>query len=235
MERSTEDEKIADAFRAIAVNSLVNCYAAERVAFGFEKVGEPAPVELYIEHLGLDALSSKSGADVCGVYIDEFRHISAEQDRAEYVRDVFVSQMEGIFVYAPKDARLQRDGEELPLKPRLREYLFGLLPLFSDILDADAEYTPFDVIPPASNALEYSKWQRFVTAILLKPLKSGGRINRYVKDFTAPPLYVGKLIEKRGGNYYLKTADIHSRDYIFALFSLMRFLNAENGRVLELK
>ncbi len=238
MENRIDTERIYNATKAIIVNSLVNDYAVERVAFGFEKPGDIAPIELYAEHLDLSRfLTTDNRKCIPGIYIDEQERIKTEQDYAEYVRDLFVTQMERIFISAPKDARLERKGEEIPLTSRFREYIFGLLPLFTEILNVKVEYQVFDVIPTdkAIYAAEYEKWQKFVTAILLKPLRSGSQVNRYVKDFTYAPYYVRRLIEKRGKNFYLKNADIESKGYIFALFSLMRFMNGENTALLELK
>lgn len=232
-------DKIRNAVRAIALNTLVNDYAVERVAFGFEKPGDKAPIDLYLSHLRLsvnDGLHKR--ADIPGVYIDEQERISAELDYAEYVRDLFVYQMECIFINAPKDIYKERTGEEIPLLPRFREYLFGLLPLFTEVLSVEVANNVFDVIPIADDAMrsaKYQKLQKFVTAVLLKPLRSGGQINRYVKDITFAPHYVSRLIEKKGKNFYLKHVDIESYEYIFALFSLMQFTSGEHYRLLELK
>ncbi len=238
MERTLDTDKLIKATKAIIVNTLVNNYAVERVAFGYEKPGDQAPIDLYLEHLRLDIHNTPHGrGDIPGVYIDEDERIKTEQDYAEYVRDLFVYQMESIFIDAPIDKRLEREGEEIPLLPRFREYLFGLLPLFTEILNVEVEYDVFDIMPMDKTviAAEYEKWRKFVTAVLLKPLRSGGQINRYVKDIKNAPYYIRRLIEKKGSNFYLKTADIESPEYIFALFSLMRFMNGENNKILELK
>lgn len=238
MEMTLDDEKLLQATKAIILNSFINNYAVERVAFGYEKPGDQAPIDLYLKHLflGFD-YESQMRKDIPGIYIDEQEHISTEQDYSEYVRDLFVMQMEQIFFDAPKDLRLERDGEEIPLLPRFRDFLFGILPLFAEILNIEIEYNVFDIIPTDKEARskEYSKWFKFVTAILLKPLRSGSQINRYVKDITSAPHYIRRLIEKKGRNFYLKPIDINSYEYIFALFSLMLFKNSENIKIFELK
>lgn len=236
MEKTFETERLLRATKALIVNSLVNNYAVERVAFGYEKPGDPAPVDLYLQDLHLDindGLHKRS--DIYGFYVDEQERISTEQDYAEYVRDLFVEQTERIFIDAPKDIRMERDGEELPILSRFREYVFGLLPLFTEILNTDVKYDAFDVMPTPTIADEYDRWRKFVTAILIKPLRSGSQINRYVKDFTDAPQYIRRLIEKKGKNYYLKPLDMNSCEYAFALFSLMQFMNGENGKLFELK
>lgn len=236
MENTIDESKILGALQALILNLQVNYYAVERVAFGYEKPGDPAPVDLYLEHLHLnidDGLHRRN--DIPGVYIDEQECISVEQDYAEYVRDLFVSQTEKIFMHAPKDIRMERDGEELPILSRFREYVFGLLPLFTEILNVEVKYDAFDVMPTPTVADEYDKWRKFVTAILIKPLRSGSQINRYVKDFTDAPQYIRRLIEKKAKNYYLKPLDMNSYEYAFALFSLMQFMNDENGKLFELK
>lgn len=238
MENFPNDEKLLQAFKAIVLNTTINDYAVERVAFGYEKPGDPAPIDLYLEHLylGFD-YEPQMREEIPGVYIDEMEHIGAEQDRAEYVHDLFVMQMTSIFYDAPKDIRLERDGEEIPILPRFRDYLFGILPLFAEVLNVEVEYSAFDVIPTdkAERTKEYCKWLKFVTAILLNPLRAGSQINRYVKDIFNAPYYVRRLIEKKGSNFYLKPFDINDCEYIFALFSLMNFKNAENCKLLELK
>lgn len=238
MKETKDTDKLFQAIKALFVNSFVNGYAVERVAFGYEKPGDVAPIDLYVQDLRLNIRGGAySRKDIPGVYIDKQERISIEQDYSEYVRDLFVSQTERILDKAPKDNNLERDGEELPLLPRFREYLFGLLPLFTEILNTEVEYDAFDIIPTDKEAsvAEYPKWQRFVTAILIKPLRSGSQINRYVKDISNAPHYIGRLIEKRGKNFYLKSVDINSYEYAFALFSLMRFMNNENNKLFELK
>lgn len=185
---------------------------------------------MYLNHLHL---FDNSATDITGAYIDEQERISAEQDYAEFVNDLFITQMQNVFDDAPRDIRLEQAGEELPLLPRYREYLLGLLPLFTEVLKVEAKYNAFDVVP--NDKTEYPKWRKFVTAVLLKPLRSGKSINHYVKNFTNAPHYVQRLIEKIGNNYYLKSVDINGYEYIFALFSLMQFMNAENDKILELK
>lgn len=238
MENIDYTNKFIQATRAIVTNIFVNNYAMERVVFGYEKIGETAPVDLYLDHLHLNINDGPHRRSVIpGIYIDEQEHISTEYDYAEYVRDLFAYRMECIFDHAPKDVRLEHELEELPLLPRFREYLFGLLPLFAEILNVEIKYDAFDVIvtDKADREREYGKWKKFVTAILLKPLRAGSQINKYVKDFITAPYYVRRLIEKRGNNFYLKPIDFSSYEYAFALFSLMQFMNGEHGKILELK
>lgn len=236
MKKTIETERIIQTLKSLIANSIVNEYAVERVAFGFENPGDKAPIDLYLRdsHLSINDFGSRQ--DIPGVYIDEQECISAEQDYAEYARDLFVMQAERIFSDAPKDVRLERGGEEIPILPRFRKYLFGLLPLFTEILKVEVEHDAFDLIPSErENDAEYPLWQKFVTEILLKPIRSGIQINRYVKNISNAPNYIRRLIEKKGRNFYLKPVDIHSYEYAFALFSLMRFVNYGNVRLLELK
>lgn len=236
MEYTIDESKILGALQALILNLQINYYAVERVAFGYEKPGDQAPIDLYLQDLHLNINDVHNRNDVSGVYIDEKECISIEQDYAEYVRDLFVEQTERIFIDAPKDVRMERDGEELPILPRFREYVFGLLPLFTEILNSDVKYDAFDVMPTATDRTDkYDKCRKFVTAILIKPLRSGSQINRYVKDFTDAPQYIRRLIEKKGKSYYLKPLDMNSYEYAFALFSLMQFMNGENDKIFELK
>ena len=233
MGKTIDADKLHEALRAIITNSLANSYAVERVAFGFEKPGDVVPIKLFSEHLRSDI----ERTDVGGEFIDGNGLTIRDKPRAEFVRELFVSQTERIFSDAPKNVRSIRADDELPLLPRFREYLFGLLPLFTEVLNTEVEYDAFDLIPTNNNnrATEYFEWKKFVTAILLKPLRAGSQINRYVKNISYAPQFVRKLFEKKGNNFYLKPVDIYSREYAFALFSLMRFMNAENNKLFELK
>lgn len=232
MEKNIDADKVYRTLRKLILNALVNNYAVERAAFGFDKPGDRVPIDLYAEHLRLNLRQG----DLVGEFIDDDGFI-CEKTRAEFVYELFVSQMERIFDDAPKDIKSKRPDEDIPLLPRFRDYLFGLLPLFTEVMNTDVEYDVFDLIPPnkADVATEYPEWKKFVTAILLKPLRSGSRINRYVKNFTAAPPCIGQIIEKKGNNFYLKPVDIYGGDYAFAMFSLMRFMNAENNKLFELK
>lgn len=238
MEKILDADKIFTAFKSIALNVTINDYAIERVAFGYEKPGDPAPIDLYLKHInfGFD-YEPQMRKDIPGFYINEQECISTEQDYAAYVHDLYVMQMESIFVDAPKDVQLKRASEEIPILPRFRDFLFEIEPVFAEVLKVEVEYNVFDLIVSDKEARknEYSKWLNFVTAILLKPLRAGGRINRYVKDISSAPHYIRRLIEKKGSNFYLKPIDINSYEYSFALFSLMLFKNDENGKLLELK
>ena len=236
MENTIDESKIFDALQALILNLQINYYAVERVAFGYEKPGDRVPVDLYLQDLHLNITDVRRRSDIHGIYIDGQERINAELYYSEYVRELFVMQTERIFIDAPKDIRMERDGEELAILPRFREYVFGLLPLFTEILNTDVKYDAFDVMPtPTERTDEYENRRKFVTAILIKPLRSGSRIDRYVKDFTDAPQYIRRLIEKKGKNYFLKPLDMNSYEYAFALFSLMRFMNGENGKLFELK
>lgn len=236
MEKTIDKIEIQKAVRAIVLNSLVNNYAVERVAFGYEKLGDAVPIDLYLQDLHLDMIDGLyDHSDVFGIYIDEHGRINTEQNYFEYVRDLFVSQMERIFADAPKDIRLERNGEEIPLLPRFRKYLFGLLPLFTEVLNVEVDYKAFDVMTmPTERMTDYPKWQKFVTAILLNQLRSGSRIDRYVEDFTDAPLYVSRLIERKGKDFYLAPVNTNY-EFAFALFSLMQFMSDENSRIFRLK
>ena len=238
MKKTLDENKMLQAAKVFIFNTFINNYAVERVAFGFEKPGDRAPIELYLKHLPIEVDDETvMRNNIPGVYIDKQERISTEQDYSEYVHDLFVTQMERIFWDAPKDIALEHASEEIPLVSHYRERLFGFLPLFAEILNVEVEYGVFDVIPTdkAERATEYHKWKKFVTAVLFIPLKPGSRINRYVEEFTNAPYYIRRLIEQDGENFYLKPTDIQSYEYAFALFSLMQFLNDENVKILELK
>lgn len=233
-----DDKRLFQKIKMTILSSRCNEYAVERVAFGYEKPGDKAPIDLYLEHLflGFDYEPRMRG-DIPGVYIDEEECLTAAQDYDEYVHYLFVCQMERMFYFAPKDASIVRDGGVLPIISPFREYLFGLLPLFTEVLNVTVEYNEFDVLPTDKEERlnEYFKWHKFVTAILLEQLESGSQIDQYVKDIINAPHYVSRLIEKKGNNFYLKTADTKSYEYIFALFSLIQFIKDENGKLFELK
>ena len=238
MERTSDDKKQLQAIKAIILNMTINEYAVERVAFGYEKIGEKAPIDLYLSHifLGFD-YEPDMRKDIAGVYIDEQDCISAEYDYDEYVHDLFVYQMERIFCNAPKDVSLECDGKEIPLLPQFRDYLFGTLPLFAEVMNVEVEYNAFDVVPTdrAARVAGYSSWLKLVTEILLNPSRRESPIDWHINDISNAPHYICRLIEKRDNDFYLTPVDVNSYQYIFALFSLMQFKNAENVKLLELK
>lgn len=223
---------------ALILNILLNNYAAERVAFGFEKPGDKVPADMYLNNLQLqsgDVVLSREY--IPGCYIDKQGRISIELDYDEYVREIFVLHMRIILIHASKDIHLKRKFDDIPLRSCYREYVLGILPLFYELMKIDVKYDAFDIIPmnKAVRTVEYPKWKNFVTAILFKHMKAGKQINRYVKDFTNAPHYVSRLIEKKGDNFYLKSIDISSYEYAFALFSLIKFMDDEHVKLLELK
>lgn len=238
MGKTFDEEKAFQAVKAIILNNVINDYAVERVAFGYEKPSDKAPIDLYLEHvyLGFEYEPSMR-KDIYGLYINEQERISAEYDYSEYVYDLFTMHMQNIFFDAPKDVDLECDSEDLPFLPPLRDYLFGILPLFAEVMNVEVEYIAFDDIAMYKQAYtnEYCKWFKLVTDILLKPLKSGCQINKYVKDIKNAPHYIGRLIEQRGKNFYLKPIDVNGYEFIFALFSVMNFKNYENVSLLEQK
>lgn len=238
MEETEYTQKCAKAAKALILNSLMNNYAVERVAFGYEKPGDLAPIDMYLEQvrLGFD-YEPYMRKDIHGLYIDERGYINAELSYSEYVHELFVMHMEHIFKDAPKDWDLAGNYEDLPIQQPFRDYLFSIEPLFAEVLSVEVEYNTFDLIPPdkAVRRKEYRYCRKFVTAILLEQLTAGSQVNKHVKRITCAPYFINRLIEKRGDDYYLKPVDINSYEYIFALFSLMSFGNEENDSLLELK
>ncbi len=84
MENYFYTEKFLNATKVLIVNALVNNYAVERVAFGYEQPGDQAPIDLYLEHLRLDINNTPNGReDIPGIYIDKQERIKTEQDYAE--------------------------------------------------------------------------------------------------------------------------------------------------------
>lgn len=236
MEETIDREQIRNAFQAIILNSLINNYAVERVAFGYEKPGDIVPIELYLKDLGMDIGELHSRQDIPGVYIDMEERISTEQDYDEYVRDLFVIQMETVLVDAPKDKSLERTGDEIPFISQLRDYLFGILPLFAEVINVKTERDVLDVFPtPEEFVTEYPKWRNFVSAILYKAIIGGGQIDMCVEDFAYAPHYIDRLIEKKDGRLCLKPVEKESYEFKFAVFSVMQFMNVDHNRILEQK
>lgn len=240
--KKTITSKISDEFRnnliSLVAYSMVNSYTAERVAFGFEKPGDKAPIDMYLKHLHIDYFDRQNCCtDFSGLYLNEQECIKPEQDYSVFVRDLFVFQMEGLFMYLPKDELLERRGEEIPLPSPFREYLFELLPLFTEVLQTKVSYSPFDVILPNKEARfrGFPKWNKFVTSIYFKKIKPGSRVNRYFKNYPHAPYFVTRLVDKINNYYYLKSVDVNSFEYAFALFSLMSFMTDEHNFVFEMK
>lgn len=241
MKNVTTDEKLSEeiinAFKAIAVNSLFNCYALENVALSLINPNEHIPIEQYVTDLQIRALSPYARKEyVNGIYIDENLKIIGDKD--ELTIDFYSSCINTLFDKIMKRKYAQESFYDLSCSKHYRDYFIESYSLFKDIIDTEIEYDNYDIIPDNLNRHEQSihvaKMTKFVVAILLNGLQRRKCVDRYLKDIDALPFAVKNLIEKVNNRFILvKPTD--SVEYKIALFYLFPYLTETHRKIFELK
>ena len=132
---------------------------------------------------------------------------------------LYADNVNEIFARAPKAAGTSNDYAILPFKYGLQDYLYRLYPLFRQVVNTGA--LPDLFCPPSGidSGGYYAKIRKFVTAIRVKQLRQGSRIDRYIKDLPALSPYIARLIKYYKGHYLLANSDIESIDYKLALLA----------------
>lgn len=239
MDKFTQDEMI-DTLCALMINVRINSYAAERVAFGYNKPGDEVSVDDYLEELDLPPTAlSPERREIAGVFIDESGRISSDFTTEEYMNEVFYTSMGKIFIDAPRDPLMEEIDDELPFYPVLRNYLCKLLSIFKEILQMSPHALEVEAISMNVNVerFEVPKWQHLMCELVLNDVKAGECIDGYISDINVPelPYYIGLLITRRDGHYYLVNADKDDYVFIFALFSAISFCNSKYSDILKRK
>ena len=136
---------------------------------------------------------------------------------------LYADNVNKIFAHAPKAAGTSEDYAILPFKYGLQDYLYRLYPLFRQVVITGV--LPDLFCPP--NVIDtddyYAKIRKFVTAIKLKQLRQGSRIDRYIQDLSALSPYVARLIKPYKGHYLLANNNIESIGYKLALLACFTF------------
>lgn len=141
---------------------------------------------------------------------------------------LYADNVNEIFTRAPKAAGTSEDYAILPFKYGLQDYLYRLYPLFRRILITGA--LPDLFCPPSGidSGDYYAKIRKFVAAIMLKQLRQGSRINRYIKDLPALSPYIARLFKPYKGHYLLANSNIESIDYKLSLLACFTFPEQQN-------
>ena len=235
MARDMKD--IIRAFASIYETTLFNLYTCENILFKRLNPADKIPFEKYIEDLDIRKLANSS-FDFDGDYIENGCVKDIDFDRCCF--DYYREKIEYIFCDYPTAKGYENDDNDLEhYKNGLYEYLKDLYSLFVKIMKTAIEPDLFATVPDIldkPNLIKYySKATKFVTAIKIKHLRQGSRIDRYVKELPFLSPFVNRLVKKHKGHFLLANSDTNSLDYKFALLSCIRFYNEENAKLFELK
>lgn len=231
-------EEIINAFKRIAVNSLLNSYALENVALGLNKPNEQIPLEKYITDLQIQELSPFVCKEfVNGTYIEKNLKI-VDRNKDELTLEFYSDSINILFDKLIKRKYERENVCGLPFSKYYRDYFLESYLLFKNIIDSEVEYDDYDIIPDNLDRYEQNthiaKMTKFVVAILLNGLQLRKCVDRYLKDIVALPFAVKNLIEKINNRYILiKHTD--SVEYKIALFYLFPYLTETNRKIFELK
>ena len=121
-------------------------------------------------------------------------------------------------------------------KRKLSEYLKELFPLFCDVMQTEIpDPIQLDFFREPVDLRSLSDLRDFLSVILLKGLRQGKRVDRYLKSLLPLTGYLRRLIRERNGHFYLENSDIQSLDYRLTLLSCFSFLSPENNHIFALK
>lgn len=215
----------------LADNNYVsfNHYARENVILGLINQAEPVPFDLYVSELGLPIASPFNISDSIEGFTIDAKGFIKERPLEEYYWDFFADQVNVLFASAPKfSPRLRKDGL-YDFKFGLCEYLTDVFGLFKKII-AQIIYTDYVAEDGAIDANIFYE-QKFVKSVLLRKLRYGSRIDRYIKVSVFPNNYVSKLIKSRGKHNYLINSNPDNIDYKLALLSTFIFETKQHKRI----
>ena len=234
MARDMKD--IIRAFAGIYETTLFNLYTCENIIFNRLKPADKILFEKYIEDLDIRKLANSS-FDFDGDYIEN--GCVKEVDFNHCCFDYYREKIEYIFCDYPTAKGYENDDDLEHYKNGLYEYLKDLYSLFVEIMKTEIEPDLFATVPDILDKSElpkyYAKTSKFVTAIKIKHLRQGSRIDRYVKELPFLSPFVNRLVKKHKGHFLLANSDTNSLDYKFALLSCIRFYSEENAKLFELK
>lgn len=140
---------------------------------------------------------------------------------------------------APKHKNTS-EGTDIPqYKFGLYEYLSDLYKIYKDIILTKVHPDYFDYLYDFIDRRELLKsgafTAKFVTAIKLKKLRKGTRVDRYINKISYHSEYLNRLIRIHKGHYILINNDTNSLDYKLALTSSICFCTGRNKGLFELK
>lgn len=228
--------EIIRAFAGIYETTLFNLYTCENIIFNRLKLADKVPYEKYIEDLGIQKIANRE-LEFDGDYIEN--GCVKEVDFNHCCFDYYREKIEYIFCDYPTVKGYENDDDLEHYKNGLYEYLKDLYNLFAEIIKTEVEPDFFATVPDILDKSELAKYfaktTKFVTAIKVKHLRQGSRIDRYVKELPLLSPFVNRLVKKNKGHFLLANSDTNSLDYKFALLSCIRFYSEKNAKLFELK
>lgn len=158
----------------------------------------------------------------------------------QFYYEFFLQKIIHIFSNAPQYSSKYEMYEMPPFKYGFQDYLSKLFELFIEIAETEIPNLNDENIVPDiidfSNYIEYQLTiQKLLSAIKIKHLRTGGCIDRYVKNLPFFSYFVNRLIKKQKDHYRLANNNIESLDYKLALLSSFHFLFPKNAKLFELK
>ncbi len=233
-EESKSEESMCSWFYA---SVLLGRYAEENLLFGKIGNGEEIPVEGYLNDLGINVFATGvKSENLSGPFISDGK--IAYDDFDKFCYTVYGEMCNCLFWDKPSEDT-DEDDELEHYKNGLYEYLKDLYGMFRGIVktqvDCDCCFPTPDISDKEERRAYDEKIFVFVKAIKERNLKVGGCVNRYFKGLTYVSPFVKKLVEKKGGRYFLKINDVNALEYKLALLSCLRFIHAENTKLFEMK
>ena len=144
--------------------------------------------------------------------------------------------VDGIRVDAVKHMPM---GSIISFKYGLKEYLEELYPVFAEILSVDVRPTFFELLAEltekSKRVYNIAMMTKFISAIKIKKLRQGSRVDRYISKIIYRSVYLERLIKPYKGHYLLANSNTESLDYKLALLSCFMFCTSENEKLFELK
>ena len=228
-----QDQRILTAFCSLSAHALMNGLALEEVIFGHLHPKEPVPFQKFLKVLSLETLQAFIARKaISGDIITEDGCI-IDGSSDSFLWTFYNEQAEQIFAKASCSHLMAI----LPAyKRKLSEYLKELFPLFCGVMQTEIpDPIQLDFFREPVDLRSLSDLRDFLSVILLKGLRQGKRVDRYLKSLLPLTGYLRRLIRERNGHFYLENSDIQSLDYRLTLLSCFSFLSPENNHIFALK
>ena len=159
----------------------------------------------------------------------------------ENEKDLFVSCMNRVFESAPYSKREEKDKSGLRpfLRVGLRDYIMSLYPLFQAVLHTEVKfcfkfYSSFP-IDSAEQAKIHEKIAKFLVTVIVRGLRQGSSVDRYLKDLSYIPDKIDRLLKVKNERILLANNDINSLTFKLAILSAIDFMNEDENKLFELK
>lgn len=233
------DRKILSVIFSLEMQVMFNGYALENIVLHNCVPGASIPYEQYIDSLGLRGHENfMVRAAMSGRMIDQEEKI-IDRPVEEYYKEFYNEQVSRIFENAPKRKGADEETSITSFKYGLKEYLEELYPIFVEILSMNVRPTFFELLAEltekSKRVYNIAMMTKFISAIKIKKLRQGSRVDRYISKIIYRSVYLERLIKPYKGHYLLANSNTESLDYKLALLSCFMFCTSENEKLFELK